>query len=98
MYIPSIITILPISPPHTPKLPKNKKDLIATTTREVVERFEKMNPVAKKAAVVVGLGVVGLVVAGRLMPNKKQTVIWGLNGELDKANDGLDRQREGIFG
>ncbi len=98
MYIPSIITILPISPPPTPKLPKHKKDLIATTTKEVVERFEKMNPVAKKAAVVVGLGVVGLVVAGRLMPNKKQTVIWEMNGELDKANEGLDKERQKIFG
>jgi hypothetical protein len=38
--------------------------------------------------------------AGKLMPSKNQTVIWGIGGELDKVNGEADvlREREAIYG
>jgi hypothetical protein len=34
------------------------------------------------------------------MPSKKQTVVWGIGGELDKVNGEADvlREREAVFG
>jgi len=66
-----------------------------------VGRFEKMHPIAKKGALVVGLGVIGLTgmaVAGKLMPSKNQAVVWRMGGELDRVNDEVDKKREKIFG
>jgi hypothetical protein len=59
----------------------------------------KMNsPTVRRTAALIGIGAVGLLVAGKMMPTKKQTVIWGIGGELDKVNDAVDRAREEAFG
>jgi len=63
------------------------------------------NPAVRRTAILVGLGVVGVVAAGKLVPSKKQKVIWGINGQLDKVNSAvegtegdLEGQRENSFG
>lgn len=76
------------------------------TTKIPVKEFEGqgkaiMNtPQARRIGALVGLGVVGMVAAGKLMPSKNQTVVWGIGGELDRVNGEADvlRQREGVFG
>jgi len=57
-------------------------------------------PQARRIGALVGLGVVGIVAAGKLMPSKNQTVVWGIGGELDRVNGEADvlKQREGVFG
>jgi hypothetical protein len=60
------------------------------------------SPQGRRVGALVGLGVVGmsLLAAGKLMPSKKQTVVWGIGGELDKVNGEADvlREREAVFG
>lgn len=76
------------------------------TTQIQVTHFEGrgkaiMNtPQARRIGVLVGLGVVGLVAAGKLMPSRNQTVVWGIGGELDRVNREAEvlREREAVFG
>jgi hypothetical protein len=76
------------------------------TTQIQVTQFERqgkaiMNtPQARRIGALVGLGVVGLVAAGKLMPSKNQTVVWGIGGELDRVNREAEvlREREAVFG
>jgi hypothetical protein len=84
MYIPSVITQTPVS-----RLESNRK------------RTRIMNtPQGRRISALVGLGVTGVLAAGKLMPSKNQTVIWGIGGELDKVNGEADvvREREAVFG
>jgi hypothetical protein len=57
-------------------------------------------PQGRRIGALVGLGVIGVLAAGKLMPSKNQTVVWGIGGELDKANGEADvlREREEVFG
>ena len=76
------------------------------TTKIQVAQFERqgkviMNtPQGRRIGVLVGLGIVGLVTAGKLMPSRNQTVVWGIGGELDRVNREADvlRESEAIFG
>ena len=84
MYIPSVITQAPLS-----GLESNRK------------RTRVMNtPQGRRIGTLVGLGVIGVLAAGKMMPSKNQTVIWGIGGELDKVNGEADVLREGeaVFG
>ena len=100
-----------ISTPHSPKLliPRRKSMYIPSIPTQIqVHQLEGkgkriMNsPQGRRLGAVVGLGVVGMSVlaAGKLMPSKKQTVVWGIGGELDKVNGEADvmREREAVFG
>lgn len=33
-----------------------------------------------------------------MIPNRKERVIWGVNGQLDHLNDTVERRRERAFG
>ena len=49
-----------------------------------------MNTPQGRRTSALGLGVIGvLAAAGKLMPSKNQTVVWGIGEELDKVNGGL---------
>jgi len=88
MYIPSI-TNLPRHPSNPLPRPQKPK-----------KNFVKMSGVLRKRALLLGVGAVGvgLVVTGKLGPSKKQAVLWGMSGELDKANTEVDKAREEAFG
>jgi hypothetical protein len=66
------------------------------TTKIPLKEFEGqaktiMNtPQARRIGALIGLAVVGMVAAGKLMPSKKQTVVWGIGGELDRVNGEAD--------
>jgi hypothetical protein len=73
------------------------------TTQIQAGQLEKqaMNtPQGRRISALVGLGVIGALAAGKRMPSKKQTVVWGIGGELDKVNGEADvlREREAVFG
>ncbi|KUJ09267.1 uncharacterized protein LY89DRAFT_740995 [Mollisia scopiformis] len=59
-----------------------------------------MSGVLRKRALWLGAGVigVGLIAAGKLGPSKKQAVLWGMSGELDKVNSEVDKAKEEAFG
>lgn len=62
-----------------------------------------MNAVrVKRLGALVGLGAIGVLAAGKLMPSRSQTVVWGIGGELDRVNGEVDadveRRREAVFG
>lgn len=84
MYIPSVITQTPVS-----RLESNRKGTRIMNT-----------PQGRRIGALIGLGVIGALAAGKLMPSKNQTVIWGIGGELDKVNGEADvlREREAVFG
>ena len=65
-----------------------------------LEKRAMNTPQGRRFGALVGLGVLGTLAAGKLMPNKKQTVVWGIGGELDKVNGEADvlREREVAFG
>lgn len=58
-----------------------------------------MNTPRARKLLLAGLGTVALLTVV-MPPTKKQTVIWGIGGELDKVNGEADvqREREKIFG
>ena len=41
-----------------------------------------------------------MIVAGKMMPSKKQTAIWEMNGELDRVNGAVETMaaRERVYG
>jgi hypothetical protein len=84
MYIPSIITQTPAS-----QFQRSRKGTLTMNT-----------PQGRRIGALVGLGMIGVLAAGKLMPSKNQTVIWGIGGELDKVNGEADvlREREAIYG
>jgi hypothetical protein len=53
-----------------------------------------MNPAARKTTAIIGLTVVGAFVANRMTRSKNNTVIWGINGQLDQMNSVADMGRE----
>lgn len=57
-------------------------------------------PQGRRIGALVGLGVIGALAVGKLMPSKNQTVVWGIGEELDKVNRDADvlREREAVFG
>jgi hypothetical protein len=69
------------------------------TTKIHVHQFDGKGavntPQGRRIGTLVGLGIVGVLAAGKLMPSKKQTVVWGIGGELDKANGEADVLRGG---
>jgi hypothetical protein len=57
-------------------------------------------PQVRRTAAVVGLAAIGMIVAGTMMPSKNQTVVWGMNGELDRVNGAAETMsaREKVYG
>lgn len=90
MYIPSIINLPKQQLPPNP-LPRPRRSSSSLT---------KMSGILGKRAVLLGVGTVGvgLIAAGKLTPSKKQAVVWGMSGELDKVNSKVDAAREQAFG
>jgi hypothetical protein len=58
-----------------------------------------MNPSTRKTTAIIGLTVagafvVGAFVANRMTRSKNNTVIWGINKQLDQMNSVADMERE----
>jgi hypothetical protein len=51
-------------------------------------------PQGRRIGALLGLGMVGVLAAGRLMPSKNQAVVWGIGGELDEVNGKVDVLKE----
>jgi hypothetical protein len=84
MYIPSVITQTPVSWRES-----NRKRTGAMNT-----------PQGRRIGALVGLGMIGVLGAGKLMQSKNQTVVSGNGWELAKVNGEADvlREREAVFG
>jgi hypothetical protein len=91
MYIPSITNL----PKH--QIPSNP---FPRPQRPTSNNLARMSGVLGKRAVLLGVGAVGvgLIAAGKMAPSKKQAVVWGMSGELDKVNSKVDATREQAFG
>ena len=84
MYIPSGVTQTPVS-----RRESNRKRTRAMNTLQ-----------GRRIGALVGLGMIGVLAAGKLMQSKNQTVVCGNGWELAKVNGEADvlREREAVFG
>jgi hypothetical protein len=73
-----------------------------TTNTPIHKTHSKImnTPQVRRTAAVVGLAAIGMIVAGKMMPSKNQTVVWGMSGELDRVNGAVETMaaRERVYG
>jgi len=70
------------------KINSGVPERIASSAFSIAISSKKMSrPVVKSTAVIVGLAATAYLVSkSPVMPTKKQTVIWGINGQLNDMN------------
>ncbi|KAH7312031.1 hypothetical protein BKA65DRAFT_558656 [Rhexocercosporidium sp. MPI-PUGE-AT-0058] len=57
-----------------------------------------MNAPQRKLLTILTLSFATLWIGKEMVPNRKERVIWGVNGQLDHLNDNVERRRERAFG